>query len=189
MSRENRIPFLSCADCIPFQGCSNFSFFSLLSLAFQAFDDVCTHNYVAETTRSFNNAKEKVQRRLQLQIDRPDFPSHLSRSKQDLSETEIESTAAIIIIAGSNSTLAGTTNYLTKYPDTLKSLTNEIRRTFEDESDMTLESLAKLPYLSAVIEEGLRICAPVPLGMPRVVPEGGDTVCGEWLPAGVSGSF
>ncbi|KAI9642648.1 hypothetical protein NHQ30_008379 [Ciborinia camelliae] len=140
----------------------------------------------------FENAREKVQRRLQLQTDRPDFLSHLSRSKQNLSEAEIESTAAIVIIAGSNSlatTLASTTNYLTKYPNTLKRLTNEIRSTFKEESDMDLESLVKLPYLSAVIEEGLRICAPVPLGMPRVVPEGGDTVCGEWLPAGTCVSY
>jgi cytochrome P450 len=137
----------------------------------------------------FNNAAEKVRRRLQLQKDRPDFLSHLARSKQSISEAEIESTAAIIIMAGSNSlatTLASTTNHLTKYPNTLERLTNEIRSSFKNESDMTLESLVKLPYLSAVIEEGLRITAPVPLGMARVVPEGGDTVCGEWLPAGVS---
>ncbi|QSZ34461.1 hypothetical protein DSL72_006055 [Monilinia vaccinii-corymbosi] len=90
-------------------------------------------------------------------------------------------------MAGSNSlatTLASTTNYLTRYPSTLEKLTREIRSKSKDESDMNLESLTKLPYLSAVIEEGLRICAPVPLGMPRVVPEGGDTVCVEWLPAG-----
>ncbi len=40
-------------------------------------------------------------------------------------------------------------------------------------------------YLNAVIEEGLRIAPPFPAGLPRVVPPGGDTVCGEWLEAGV----
>lgn len=39
-------------------------------------------------------------------------------------------------------------------------------------------------YLNAVIEEGLRVAPPFPAGLPRVVPLGGDTVCGEWLEAG-----
>ncbi|PQE30432.1 benzoate 4-monooxygenase cytochrome P450 protein [Rutstroemia sp. NJR-2017a WRK4] len=140
----------------------------------------------------FSNAAEKVQHRLNVRKDRPDFLSHFSHGKQALSEAEIESTAAIIIMAGSNSlatTLASTTNHLTKYPKTLERLTNEIRSSFKDESDMNLESLVKLPYLSAVIEEGLCITCPVPLGMARVVPEGGDTVCGEFLPAGTCVSY
>ncbi|KAL9118078.1 MAG: hypothetical protein Q9187_005379 [Circinaria calcarea] len=136
----------------------------------------------------FEITKQKVQRRMSLQKDRPDFLSHLANTKHDLSSAEIESTAGIIIIAGSNSlvtTLAATTNYLTKYPDTLQKLTDEIRGSFNQESDMSFTNLSKLSYLNAVVEEGLRITAPVPLGMPRVVPQGGDTVCGKWLPAGV----
>ena len=85
-------------------------------------------------------------------------------------------------MAGSNSltiTLAATTNYLTRYTDALVTLTNKIRSSSDQESDMNLNNLGKLPYLSAVIEEGLRICSPVPLGMARVVPVGGDTVCGK----------
>jgi len=46
--------------------------------------------------------------------------------------------------------------------------------------------VGKLPYLSAVIEEGLRMAPPVPSGLPRVVPADGGMVCGEWLPGGVS---
>lgn len=137
----------------------------------------------------FNMVNEKVQRRLSLEKDRPDLLSHLKKHKQGLTDSEIESTAGIIIIAGSNSlatTLACTTNYLTRYPDALKKLTYEVRESFQQESDMSITKLTRLPYLSAVIEEGLRICSPIPLGMPRVVPPGGDTVCGIRLPAGVS---
>ena len=137
----------------------------------------------------FEMAKQKVQRRMALPNDRPDFLSHLTKHREGLTDAEVETTAGIIIIAGSNSlatTLACTTNYLTRYPDALRKLTAEMRESFKHESEMNLTNLGKLPYLSAVIEEGLRICAPVPLGMPRVVPPGGDTVCGYWLPAGVS---
>lgn len=135
--------------------------------------------------------KEKVEKRLGTKQDRPDLLSHLTKARHGLTDMEIESTAGIIIIAGSNSlttTLAGTTNYLLRFPETLEKLSQEIRNAFKTETEMNLTNLGKLPYLSAVIEEGLRIISPIPLGMPRVVPKGGDFVCGEWLPEDVSPS-
>ena len=39
-----------------------------------------------------------------------------------------------------------------------------------------------MPYLRAVIEEGLRLYPPVPIGMPRVSP--GASVQGHFLPEG-----
>lgn len=41
----------------------------------------------------------------------------------------------------------------------------------------------KLPYLQAVIREGLRICPPATGLAYREVPEGGDALCGYYLPA------
>ena len=136
--------------------------------------------------------KEKVQNRLNTPQDHPDLLSHLAKAREGLSDAEIESTAGIIIIAGSNlltTTLAGTTNYLLRFPEALVKLITEIRSAYATEADITLTNVGHLPYLSAAIEEGLRIVAPVPLGMPRVVPEAGDTVCGEWLPENVSFSI
>lgn len=144
---------------------------------------------IQKQQQHFQAVKSKVQRRLSMEHDRPDFLSHLTKAREGLTDAEIESTAGIIIIAGSNSlttTLAGTTNYLLRSPEALKRLTQEIRSSFKTDSDINLTTLGQLSYLSAVIEEGLRIIAPVPLGMPRVVPKGGDTVCGEWLPEDVS---
>ena len=51
---------------------------------------------------------------------------------------------------------------------------------------MTPEShavLLELPYLSAVIDEGLRFASPFP-GFPRVVPEGGAAIDGRYVPGG-----
>ncbi len=144
---------------------------------------------VQKQQQHFSMVKEKVQKRLSTAQDHPDFLYHLAKAREGLSDAEVESTAGIIIIAGSNSlttTLAGTTNYLLRFPEALDKLTREIRNTYTTEADMNLTNLGHLPYLSAVIEEGLRIIAPVPLGMPRVVPKGGDTVCGEWLPEDAS---
>ena len=39
--------------------------------------------------------------------------------------------------------------------------------------------------MHAVILEGLRIYPPLPFALPRVVPEGGATVNGHFLPEGV----
>lgn len=139
----------------------------------------------------FQMSKDKVRRRMNLEKQRPDFMAHVLQHNQEhlLSLEEIEATAATIIVAGSETTatfLCALTNYLLKDPAALQILVDEIRRTFTAEADITIDHLAKMPYLSAVINEGFRMAPPVPAGLPRVIPDGGDTVCGYWLPAGVS---
>jgi cytochrome P450 len=42
--------------------------------------------------------------------------------------------------------------------------------------------LDKLPYLDAVIKEGLRCFPPIPMSFPRYVPAGGRTIDGYFLP-------
>lgn len=44
--------------------------------------------------------------------------------------------------------------------------------------------LDDLPYLDAVVKEGLRLFPPIPMSLPRYVPEGGRTVAGYGLPGG-----
>ncbi|PYH44760.1 cytochrome P450 [Aspergillus saccharolyticus JOP 1030-1] len=44
--------------------------------------------------------------------------------------------------------------------------------------------LDKLPYLEAVIKEGLRCAPPIPMSFPRYVPSGGRTIDGTFIPAG-----
>lgn len=66
----------------------------------------------------------------------------------------------------------------------MKRLTTEIREAFNSYDDLHLESLARLEYLMAVLQEGLRMYPPVPSTLPRKVPVGGAVVCGEHLPEG-----
>lgn len=101
---------------------------------------------------------------------------------------EIEATFTILATAGAETTataLTGIINHLAKDHTILARLTTEIRTTYSNEDQMTMESLAKLPYLNTVIEEGLRMSPPVLTGSPRIVPAGGETICGHWIPAGV----
>jgi cytochrome P450 len=83
--------------------------------------------------------------------------------KEGLRLVEIQATASVIIVAGSETTvtvLSGTTSYLVKNAEKLGALTKEVRERFENESDITLAALKELPYLNAVIQEGLRLCNP-----------------------------
>ena len=137
-------------------------------------------------------ANDRIHRRLSLEKDRPDFMTPFMKDNADfrhMSLGEIESTFAIIIVAGSETTattLCGTVNYLVQNPKVLRKLVQEIRRSFAKDEDITIAAVKELPYLDAVINEGLRLCNPVPGGLPRVVPKGGDMYAGHWIPESVS---
>lgn len=133
---------------------------------------------------------DKVQRRLNWEVERPDLMSHVIKHNDDKGMTidEIQVTFMVLTTAGSETTataLSGTLNYLTAHPDKLALLRKEVRESFSKEDEITLDALRNLPYLNAVISEGLRLCPPIPTMLPRLVPEGGDTVCGMWMPGGV----
>ncbi|KAF2790391.1 cytochrome P450 [Melanomma pulvis-pyrius CBS 109.77] len=138
----------------------------------------------------FQQIVDKVQRRLNWELERPDLMSHVievSKSNEGLPIGVINSTFAILTTAGSETTataLCGTLNYLVAQPITLAILVKEIRDAFPSGDNMTLDALKDLPYLNAVLNEGLRLCPPIPWVLPRRVPVGGDTVCGVWLPGG-----
>lgn len=54
----------------------------------------------------------------------------------------------------------------------------------EDETVATGQQVKNLPFLDACINEGLRIHSTSAIGLPRVVPEGGLTVLGQFFPEG-----
>ena len=135
---------------------------------------------------------ERVKRRLQ-QGERPDgqpdiWTLVLSQPEgRGLSPESMHSNAAIFMLAGTETTatlLSGMTFYLLKNPDKLSRLTDEIRDSFTPEDQFTLESLQRLKYLAACLEEGLRLYPPVPSPLWRVTPQEGNDICGGWIPGG-----
>lgn len=54
----------------------------------------------------------------------------------------------------------------------------------DDEPVSTYDQVKRLTYLPTVIDEALRIHSTSGVGLPRVVPEGGMTVCGRFFPEG-----
>jgi cytochrome P450 len=133
---------------------------------------------------------EKLRRRMALQTDRKDFLSYIlpSEDVKRLTMPELEATAALLIVAGSESTstqMTATTNYLVRNPTKLAKLVEEVRSTFKNDQDITLRAVENLVYLKAVLQEGMRLGPPVPTQIPRIVPPEGDVVCGHNLPGNV----
>ncbi|TEA14427.1 Cytochrome P450 monooxygenase aclL [Colletotrichum sidae] len=132
---------------------------------------------------------QKVLRRIELGKNGPrsDLVEGLLKKKDEWNMTldELESNSSILIIAGSETTatvLAGVTYLLLKNPDKMKRLTDEVRDSFASEDEINFTSVNKLPYMLACLDETLRMYPPVPTGLPRVVPEGGATIAGHYVP-------
>lgn len=146
--------------------------------------------------KHFSQIADKVQRRMNWELERPDIMSFVIREQDGRGALDIrviEATFAVLTTAGSETTatvLSGILNYLANIndPAALRKLTEEIRGRFKSRDQITLDSLRNLEYLNACISEGLRLCVPVPWMLPRLVPPGGALVCGTWLPGGVSSS-
>jgi len=81
---------------------------------------------------------------------------------------------------------AGVTYYLMTYPRTLKKLSDEIRGKFSSADEITMTSVNSCRYLSACLEEALRIYPPSPATHARYVPPGGATIDGHYVPEGTA---
>lgn len=92
-------------------------------------------------------------------------------------------------IAGSETTatcLATIIYYVLHAPDIEVRMQKEIRSSFATYDAINANTAGRLSYVHAVCLEALRIYTPLPLGLPRIVPAGGDTINGEYIPEGVS---
>lgn len=74
--------------------------------------------------------------------------------------------------------------FLLQNPEKLKKLQDEIRGTFSSYDSIEDEELTHLPWLTAVIEESMRVHSNAAFGMPRYSP--GAYVDGHYIPKGVS---
>lgn len=127
------------------------------------------------------------------ETDRKDFYTRILEHRDDdkhrASDVQLAAHASDFVLAGSETTataLATTTYFLLRTPSALEKLTTEVRSAFANYDDIKNATTQSLPYLTAVLSEGMRMFPPLPFSTPRVVPEGGDTVDGHFIPQGVS---
>ncbi|KAI1416404.1 cytochrome P450 [Hypoxylon sp. FL1857] len=143
--------------------------------------------------RNYDIAEDAIEKRLRfgdLGSKRSDFISAVlgnvdEQSEKGISRIELEANTLAIVIAGSQLTtvaFATMTYLLLSNPVTYERLRKEIRESFTSEKDITVATAQSLPYLSAAIDETLRIHHPTPIHLPRIVPEGGQVIDGTWIP-------
>ena len=102
---------------------------------------------------------------------------------------ELESEAALLILAGSDNTataITATLFYLAHNSHTLEKSQAEVRSTFQNlEAIRAGEELSSCKYLRACIDESMRMSPPAPSIMPREVLSGGIEVDGHHIPQGI----
>ncbi|KAJ0104257.1 uncharacterized protein J7T55_009421 [Diaporthe amygdali] len=122
------------------------------------------------TTRQYPAQKRNASRREDI------FNYLLTAQKPETGEPfpdpELFGEAIILFVAGSDTTstaLLTTLWHLISHKETYKTLAEEIRSKFSSIDDITYQEAQHLPYLRAVIEEGLRIFPPNSGFIPRQV--------------------
>lgn len=145
-------------------------------------------------------AKSAIQRRLQreekgdtqTETGRPDIIGLMLREMKGgdrLSDNEITANSILIVAGGAETTstcLTALIYYLCNTPRVMKKLQIEIRRAFTTPDEITINATRDLPYLSAAIDEALRIFPVASYITPRLTPKTGHTIDGELIPGNVS---
>lgn len=134
---------------------------------------------------------EMVKKRQDNPSDRPDILGLILDAKEKEGNTftvpYMAAQLSDVIIAGTETTalaLSTATHFVARDPEVLRKLQDEIRSRFSSYGEISPDSVTDLPYVNAVINEAMRIMAPVPWPPSRVVPVQGDSVEGYHLPEG-----
>ncbi|KAJ2558990.1 hypothetical protein EV175_000547 [Coemansia sp. RSA 1933] len=129
------------------------------------------------------NKAEKPKDILQALLDAEDPESRVRMTQKQITAETIG-----FLIAGTDTTsltMSWTLHYLMLYPETYQRAVREVRSRFPRSHTITYaEGKAQLPYIDACIYESMRIRAVSGAFMPRIVPEGGASFQGHYLPAG-----
>ncbi|EMR81864.1 hypothetical protein ACHAPC_001604 [Botrytis cinerea] len=117
----------------------------------------------------------------------------LSASEKDpgkITRGDLAVTCQSNVGAGSDTTaitLSSVLYHLLKHPHTYQKLRDEIEIAAKEgrvSDPITFKEAQGLPYLQAVIKEGLRVHPAVGLGLQRIVPAGGTTIANQFIPGG-----
>lgn len=147
--------------------------------------------YAQFRKQSESQLKDRIQRRGA--TEHPDFFEYFLPSGGDNQFTDPREMANVgvaarqLVFAGYqpvSELLYAVLFYLAHDPTVYKVLVSEIRNRFQRYDDITSDALAPLPYLTAVLEEGLRLFPGNNSGLPRISP--GAVVDGVYVPKGVS---
>ncbi|KAG5715895.1 hypothetical protein E4T56_gene20142 [Termitomyces sp. T112] len=112
----------------------------------------------------------------------------LNESNPSLTLDEAAADASLIVVAATDTsvqTVITLLRHVTTNSDCAHRLQNEISNAASD-GIIDIETVLKLPYLDACVQEALRIVPPGPFGPPRSTGPSGAFICGEWVPPGTT---
>jgi len=110
--------------------------------------------------------------------------------KNGLTQRECELEVAVQVPAGSETSTTAIRSimlYILSSARVHSKLKEEIAQGIREgriSKPITQNEARELPYLQAVIYEGIRMVPPAITGFPKQVPAGGDTICGKFVPGG-----
>ncbi|KAL9117373.1 MAG: hypothetical protein Q9187_006094, partial [Circinaria calcarea] len=149
-----------------------------------------TGPYLQKEVDKFNLILDRVRKRMALGTTRISLLSLVvnhNNEKEKMTEQEIISNTTLFVAAGTETVatlLSSLTYLLTRNDRVMQTLTKEIRNSFMNEYQITVQTVSQLPYLTACIREALRVFPPIPEGLPRVVPSEGEKISGHFIPGG-----
>ncbi|KAJ9058875.1 hypothetical protein DSO57_1007813 [Entomophthora muscae] len=131
-----------------------------------------------------------------LSLDRRSIMASLINAKDPdtgskLSDTDLADEAILQIFAGSDSTANSMTwalYFIVKHPNVYDKVVNELNEKFPSlNHEITMGDCKQgsLPYLDAAIKESMRVMPAASGALERLVPQGGRTIDGHFLPGGV----
>lgn len=130
----------------------------------------------------------KVQARLQARNPGKDFMHYILENQEDkFSSLDLTLLASTFIVAGSNTTadtMTGLTYLLLRNPDKMDRLRREVRTMFRSKDDITMQSTARCSYLTACLDESMRLRPALCCSLARTVPAGGEVIDGVLVPGG-----
>ena len=111
-------------------------------------------------------------------------------SAMNLEFDELVAEAAVLMVAGSDTSGTGLINtliYIVQNPECMAKVRAEIDAAVPDGTVVVRnDDVEGLPYLRACIDESLRLRPPNAYGLPRTVPRGGATIQGEHFKEGTT---
>ncbi|KAB8216388.1 cytochrome P450 [Aspergillus novoparasiticus] len=130
---------------------------------------------VAVRNKNSEYSRQKVRERLEKSSTRKDFLSTIvsEYKRGNIDKEEMTAHVSTLTIAGGETVatfLAAATYYLLQNPECYQKLQQEITNRFVSYDEINATAARQLPYLQAVINEGLRIYAPGSQGFPRLSP-------------------
>ncbi|KAB8075103.1 cytochrome P450 [Aspergillus leporis] len=133
-------------------------------------------------------ARAQVEKCLESKSTRKDFVTLLAQKVRDgeVHKEEMAAHVSTFAVAGGETVatfMASTTCFLLQHPEKLERVVSEIRGAFKAYSEINATQAQRLPYLQAVISEGLRLAPPGSHGLARISP--GFEVHGRYIPPGV----